>query len=315
MSTSPSKAELDELFAPSVESMIAKGQREEFPWDRGTLTTHLPLDPTTLEVLFRVNLPKVILRRDCNFEDVQSDGYVNAVRTMSDALRAKDCKARNEYEPAKSWYGNYSLENRQATAFIWVRFTTVVELLHTIPEGSGTGVVIDVRGLATALDKAMKDHEGPASTVPKGCIYGASIPSRFTVDKMELLSFEFSPSTDSHREFVVKQEEMAYEVNKTFNHRPVEGITASGNLENQLQMTCRKVKAKAQLVIRIAHQTSMWPTERVFELQCFSRFEGSDTDEKPDCLKSLGSLESLESSDSLGGNPGDEPAGSWGLSA
>ncbi|KAK1783400.1 hypothetical protein QBC45DRAFT_465071 [Copromyces sp. CBS 386.78] len=240
MSTSPGKAELDELFAPSVESMIAKGQREEFPWNRGTLTTHLSLDPTTLEVLFRVNLPKVILRRDCNFEEVfftdygfgrtikftyrprdqtkpelspgrlcltirQCDGYVNAVKTMSDALRGKDRKARNEYEPAKSWYGNYSLENRQATAFIWVRFTTVVELRHTIPEGSGTGVVIDVRGLATALDKAMKDHEGPTSTVPKGCIYGASIPARFTVDKMELLSFEFSPSTDSHREFVARR--------------------------------------------------------------------------------------------------------------
>lgn len=98
---------------------------------------------------------------------------------------------------------------------------------------------------------------------------------------------------------------MAFEVNKALNHSPVQGITASGDLENKLQATCRKVEAKAQLVIRIAHKTSMWPTEKVFELQCFSRFEGSNTDEKPDCLKSLGDCEGLESLDSI---PKDESA-------
>lgn len=168
MSTSPDKAELDELFAPSIESMIAKGVREEFLWERSTLMTHLPFDPTTLEVLFRLNLPKVILRRDCNFDEVfftdysfgrtikftcrlhdqtkserspsrlsltirQSDGYVNAVKTMSEALRGKERKTRSEYVPAKGSYENYNLENRQATAFIWVRFTTVVELQLTSP--------------------------------------------------------------------------------------------------------------------------------------------------------------------------------------
>lgn len=165
--------------------------------------------------------------------------------------------------------------------------------------------MIDIRALATALDKAMKDHEGPASTTSKGCIYGASIPARFTIGKMEPLSFEFSPTTDSHREFAVKQDEVAFEVNKALNHNPVQGITASGNLENQLQVTCRKVQAKAQLVIRIAHETSMWPTERVFELQCFSRFEGTPTDEKPDCLKSSESVKGL---DSLESDPKVEPA-------
>lgn len=141
----------------------------------------------------------------------------------------------------------------------------------------------------------MKDHEGPISTVPKGYIRSATIPPGFTLDKLELLRFEFCPSTDYHREFVLYQEEKAFEVIKAANYGPVEGRTAEGVVENELEVVCRKVKAKAQLVIRIAHKTSMWPAEKVFDLQCYSRFDRSDTDESSDCLTSLESLERLES--------------------
>ncbi|KAJ4410971.1 hypothetical protein N0V85_003894 [Neurospora sp. IMI 360204] len=314
MSEPPDKAELAELLAPSVESIIAKALHEDFPWGRGLLTTHLPLDPTTLEVLCRVNLPKFVVRRDYNSDEVmftdyglerkikfscrprdqtkpeqspgrlcltirQCNSYLNAVKSLAQILRGKQRKSGKGF--LQTW--NYGLENRKSTGFIWVRLTTVVELQYTDHtaecSGSSTGVTIDVRRITTAIDKAMEEHEGPISTVPKACITSATIPARFTIDKMELLRFVFCPSTDSHREFVVQQEEKAFEVNKAANYGPVEGRTAEGVLANDLEVTCRKVKAKAKLTIRIAHKTSMWPTEKVFELQCCSRFERSDTDE------------------------------------
>ena len=182
--------------------------------------------------------------------------------------------------------------------------------------GSSTNLVIDVRRLATALDQAMKDHEGPVSTIPKGFFVGAIIPAGFILDKMQKLRFDFSPSIDTHREFVLYQDEKAFEINQAANYSPIEGRTAEGVLENELEVVCRKVKATAKLVIRFAHKTSMWPSEKVFQLHCYSRFDGTDTDKRPGCLSrsssisDLSSLDGSESSESLGNVPKDEPASS-----
>lgn len=75
MSVSPDQAELDELLAPPIESVISKALREVFPWSRGLLAAHLPLDPTTLEVLCRVNLPKIAVRRDSNNNELDFTDY------------------------------------------------------------------------------------------------------------------------------------------------------------------------------------------------------------------------------------------------
>ena len=166
MSVPPDKTAVAELLAPPVESIIAKSRHEDFPWSRGLLATHLPLDPTTLEVLCRVNLPKMVVRRGYNSDETfftdhglertikltclplnrskpeqsparlsvtirQCNSYLNAVKTLRDALWAKGRSGWTEYGSARCRLGNYSLENQKGTGFIWVRLTTVVELLYT----------------------------------------------------------------------------------------------------------------------------------------------------------------------------------------
>lgn len=128
-------------------------------------------------------------------------------------------------------------------------------------------MVIDLRGLAKALDRVINVYEGPVLTIQKACFTSASIPARFTVDKKELLKFDFYPNTDSHTEFVVQQEEMAFVVDGAANYGPIQGRTTEGVLEKELEVTSRKVKATARLIIRIAHKISMWSTEMVFQLQ------------------------------------------------
>ncbi|KAK3391408.1 hypothetical protein B0T20DRAFT_446468 [Sordaria brevicollis] len=316
MSVSTDKTELDKMLAPSIEAIIAKARHEDFAWDRDLLTTHMPLDANTLEVICRVNLPRFVVRRDPSDDVVafteyglernlnficqpsgetnaekspailrltvrQCNSYLNAMKSMRDIFQEAGRNTWSRFKPSMHGEpGNYGLENPTATRFVWVRLTTVVKLQHLNYKGSSTGTVIDVRGLATTLDRAMKSHEGPVSTVPKACITSSPPSTSFLFRKYSKgLIFRFCPDTDSHREFIMKQEKRNFWVNGVENYDPVNGKTADGVLNYEIRVTCKKVGAKAQLVIRFAHKTSMWSTDKVFELQDDTIPELSDTEE------------------------------------
>lgn len=158
------KAEVATLLAPSVECVIAQGKNEEFPDGYEMQATRHNLDPKTLEVICRMNIPKGNLRyfddeveytdygveQSVNLECYQDgwDGHiryylmvcVTQCRSYVDAIKAMRQSIGgtfNGYRPSKNnKLGNYALETKDGSALIWVRFTTVVKLRVEDESGS-----------------------------------------------------------------------------------------------------------------------------------------------------------------------------------
>lgn len=166
MSRRTPKAEVAKLLTLPIESAIVKGLNVEFPDGDECRVTHLPLDPQTLEVVCRVNLPTGSVTHkwdDLDFTDdgvtqglcltwytkdasrggedkyclrvtvTQCNSYLNAIKEMrQQLLNENHFKA---YAPTKNnKFGNYALESADGSTIFWVRYTTVVDLAVTDDE-------------------------------------------------------------------------------------------------------------------------------------------------------------------------------------
>ncbi|KAK3391409.1 hypothetical protein B0T20DRAFT_78495 [Sordaria brevicollis] len=279
-----------ELLAPSFESIIAKGFNEDFPGGDECRVTHFPLDPRTLEVICRLNLPTVEIYRydgDIEFTDegvflqtrfsvsrkepdnhkesscyiqvtvVQCKSYLSAIKAMRERLRGK-YSWKTYGAPKTGTFGNYALESADGSTLLGVRFTTFFELsVEDDDYDECTCPWISIGRIAATLDKAMRDHEGSMSAVSTSTTEPCNLPDHFTVGEAQLLRFINRP-TDCDPSFELEGEN-AYVVDDHSNIR-------RGSLDKELKVVFQ-MKGTAKLTVRTVNKSSLWLTEREFVLE------------------------------------------------
>ncbi|KAH7628257.1 hypothetical protein B0T09DRAFT_403396 [Sordaria sp. MPI-SDFR-AT-0083] len=253
MSDTDFRDEIAELLAPSVEARTAKGLNEDFP-DDPNWTTHLPLDPNTLEAICRVNLPNFLIDRHSVAKRFKNHGFEQSDLGMSFTLR-------QYYQGNEGCAGERTRLGFDGSILIWVRYTTVFELQ---PQEQGDTdckfAWRDIGRIVAALDKAMTEHKRSASEVPKSSIFRAILPERFIVDKFQLVKFFFSEGAHSHREVKLESYNASPMVDFNGVQRP------HGVIDTEFRVMFDS-KGMAKLVVRTAHKSSLWPSEHVYELE------------------------------------------------